>query len=58
MEMLSALLVLCDRKPLDTSGFPSQGPVMQGLDVFPDVNLNNSWLAGDLGRYGAHEMLL
>ena len=34
METFSVLLALCEGKPLVTSWFPSQRPVMQSFDVF------------------------
>ena len=40
MEMLSALLALCDGKPLVTGGFPSQRASNISFGVFFDVSLN------------------
>ena len=52
MEMISALLALCEGNPPVTGGFPSQRAVMWSFDVFFDVRLSkllmNSWAAGDL----------
>ena len=37
---IPALLVLCERNPPVTGGFPSQGPVRLSFDVFFDLRLN------------------
>ena len=64
METFSALLALCEGNPPVTGGFPSQGPVTRGFDVFFDLLLKknknkkkNGWAntrdAGDLRRHHA-----
>ena len=40
MEKFSALLALCEGKPLVTGGFPSQRPVTRSFDVLFDLRLN------------------
>ena len=40
METFSALLALCEGKPLFSGGFPSQRPVSQSFDIFFDVRVN------------------
>ena len=40
MEILSALLVLCEWNPPATGGFPSQMPVTRSFDVFFRMRLN------------------
>ena len=39
MGTFSALLALCEGNPPITGGFPSQGPVTWGFDVFFDLQL-------------------
>ena len=40
MQTFSALLALCEGKPLVTGGFPSQRPVTRSFCVFFDLRLN------------------
>ena len=40
METFSTLLILFERYPLITGGFPSQRPVTRSFDVFFDLHLN------------------
>ena len=59
MEMVSALLALCEGNPSVNGGFPSQRPVTRTI-VFPFICVwrNNHWAnnlaAGDLRRHRAH----
>ena len=55
METLPALVVLCERNPSVTGGFPHKGPVMQSFDVLFVVNRNNGRAFGDLRRHDAQE---
>ena len=43
METFSALLALCEGKPLVIGEFPSQRPVTRSFDVFLDLRLNK-WM--------------
>ena len=43
METFFASMALCERNPLVNGGFPSQRPVMQGLDVFFALRLNKTF---------------
>ena len=40
MEKISALLALCEGKPLVTDGVPSQKPVTRSFDIFFNLRLN------------------
>ena len=50
METFSALLALCEGKPLVTPRFPSQRPVMWSFDVFFHMRLNK-WLSKHSRRW-------
>ena len=58
MEIICALLALCERNPSVTGGFPPQKPVGRSFDVFFEMCLTNGWAnsrdAGDLIRHITH----
>ena len=58
METFSALLILCERSPPVTVGFPSQRPVMRSFDFSLICGWTTGWEinrdAGDLIRHRTH----